>query len=284
MERIGRHMIMAALALALADVALAAEGASTGSASPSRDPVQAGGNRVISEATENLLPGNRLVLGRIKDIRSNQIEVDIGTVQSLFIPLKPAQLKNQTFKPGDPIVVTMSDINAVVDYHHPDEQSKHRVFRGKLTTPLTVGLDKAVIETTEGQKTFMVAPRAKGKLTAMPVGPELLFMTDETGHLVDAQLSSAQAVQESAENNKARIKGAHQQRRAVFQGAEQPSASGPAGGEGRLKILDQGQERELKFHPPLPKLEHLQKGQDIVLLMDDQGYVLEIATPDVQVR
>lgn len=284
MERIGRHMIMAALALAMADVALAAEGSSTGSASPSRDAVQAGGDRVISEATENLLPGNRLVLGRIKDIRSNQIEVDIGTVKSLFIPLKPAQLKDQTFKPGDAIVVTMNDINAVVDYHHPDEKSEHQVFRGKLTTPLTVGLDKAVIETTEGQKTFMVAPRAKGKLTAMPVGPELLFMTDETGHVVDAQLSSAEAVQESAAGNKARIKGAHEQLRAVFQGAEQPTASGPAGGEGRLKILDQGQERELKFHPPLPKLEHLQKGQDVVLLMDDQGYVLEIATPDVQVR
>ncbi len=237
--------------------------------------------RVISEATGSNLPGNRMVIGRIKNIRSEEMEIDIGNVQPLYVPLKSAEMKGETFKSGDPIVVTLNDHNAIVDYHHPNEASHHQVLRGRLKTPLTVGLDKAVIETDHGVKTFMVIERAKGKLAAMPVGVDLLFLTDETGQLVDAQLASKQAVHESGENNKARIKGAHQQVRAVFKGDEHPSRSGPNGGEGRLKIFEQGRERVVPFRPPLKKLERLHPGQDVVLLMDDQGYVLEIATPDV---
>jgi len=238
----------------------------------SRDEQSLGSERVVSEPTGNHLPGNRMVQGRIKDVRSNQIEVDVGNVQPLFIPLKPAQLKGQTFKAGDEIIVTLNDHNAIVDYHHPGEHSDHQVFRGHLTTPLTVGLDKAVIKTEQGTKTFKVAERARGKLTAMPVGPELLFMADETGMLVDAQLASVEAVRESGDNNKARIKGAHQQLRGIFQGKA---------GEGRLKFEEEGRTREIPYREPLGKLDRLKRGQDVVLLMDDQGYVLEIATTDV---
>jgi len=228
--------------------------------------------QVITEPTDSLIPGNRLVTGRIVSVRANQIEIDIGNPQSLYVPLRPAKVKGQTFNVGDPIIVTLNDHNAVVDYHHPNERSDHQVVRGKLSTPLTVGLDKAVIETDHGTKTFMVAERAKGKLTAIPVGADAFFLADETGQLVDAQLASKQAVHESSESNKARIKGAHQQVQAVFKGP---------GREGMLKIAEQGKEREVPFRPPLNKLDRLQPGQDVVLLMDDQGYVLEIATPNV---
>jgi hypothetical protein len=225
-----------------------------------------------SEATDQRLPGNRRVMGRITDIRSDQIEIDIGNLQPLSVPLKMATDKGQTFKRGDEIVVTLSDHNAVVDYHHPNEASHHQVIRGKLSTPLTVGLDKAVIETDQGTKTFLVAERAKGKLTAIPVGVEVLFMADESGRLVDAQLASTEAVQQSSENNKARIKGAHAQLRAVFQGRS---------GEDRIKIAEQGTEREVPFRPPLRKIDRLQPGQEVVLLMDDAGYIMEISSPDI---
>jgi len=228
--------------------------------------------QVITQPTENQLPGDRLVTGRIVSIRGNQMEIDIGTVKSFYVPLRPARVKGQTFEVGQPIIITLNDHNAVVDYHHPNERSDHQVLRGKLTTPLTVGLDKAVIETPQGIKTFMVTDRAKGKLTAIPVGVEAFFLADESGQLVDAQLASAEAVRESGHNNKARIKGAHEQVRATFKGT---------GGDGTLKIAEQGKEREVPFRPPLEKLDRLKPGQDVVLLMDDQGYVLEIATPEV---
>src|SRR5262245_7489651 len=229
-------------------------------------------DKVISEPTDSNLPGDRLVTGRIVSIRGNQMEIDIGNVKSLYVPLRPARVKGQTFEVGQPIIVTLNDHNAVVDYHHPNERSDHHVVRGKLSTPLTVGLEKAVIETEQGTKTFTVADRAKGKLTAIPVGVEAFFLADETGQLVDAQLASGQALQESADNNKARIKGAHRQVEAVFKGT---------GRDGMLKIAEHGQEREVPYRPPLNKLDRLQPGQEVVLLMDDQGYVLEIATPNV---
>jgi hypothetical protein len=229
-------------------------------------------DEVISEPTETHLPGNRLVAGRIVSIRGNQMEIDIDTVKSLYVPLRPAKVKGQTFEVGQPIIVTLNDHNAVVDYHHPNERSDHQVFRGRLTTPLTVGLDKAVVETEEGTKSFLVNDRAKGKLTAIPVGVDAFFLADESGQLVDAQLASADAVRESRQSNKAPIKGAHEQLRATFKGK---------GGQDTLKIAEGGKEREVPFRSPLEKLDRLKPGQDVVLLMDDQGYVLEIATPEV---
>lgn len=255
------------LAMGTGHGVLSAAESGTGSVSQ-----QLGDERVVSEPTESHLPGNRMVLGRIDAIRGGQMEIDIGNPQPLFVPMQPAHLKGQQFKDGDPIVVTLNDHNAVVDYHHPQEASTHKVLKGRLSTPLTVGLDKAVIETEQGTQSFMVADRAKAKLGAIPVGVEALFMADETGQLVDAQLASRQALQKSAQNEKAKIKGAHEQLRAVFQGT---------GEKGRIKITEQGRERELPVRPPLEKVEQLKPGQDVVLLMDDQGYVMEIATPDV---
>jgi hypothetical protein len=240
---------------------------------PTSQRAQSEKEQIVSTPTENNLPGNRMVTGRVKDIRGGQMEIDIGNPESLYVPLQPAKDKRQTFMVGDAIVITLNDHNAIVDYHRSNEPSHHKVIKGRLTTPLTVGLDKAVIETDLGTQSFMVAQRAKGKLTAIPVGAEALFMTDETGLLVDAQLTSTAAVRESAHNNKARIKGAHEQVRAVFQGMS---------GNDRIKIsTEQGSEREVPFWPPLEKLDRLQPGQEVVLLMDDQGYVLEVASPDV---
>jgi hypothetical protein len=230
-----------------------------------------GSETIISEPTKDLLPGDRLLLGRITDMRSEQFEVDIGNPNPLYLPVKPAKQKGQRFEIGQLIVVTMNDHNAVVDYHHPDADSRHQVFRGRLSTPLTVGLDKAVIATERrGTQTFMVAERAKGKLTAMPVGADVLFLADETGRLVDAQLASREAVRESGHNNKARLLGAHEQVRGVFKGTDH---------NGHLTIIEKGRDREMPIRPPLKKLEHLHPGQEVVLLTDDQGYVLDIASP-----
>ena len=62
------------------------------------DPQQK--EQVITEPTNNLIPGNRLVTGRIVSIRANQIEIDIGNPQSLYVPLRAATVKGQTFKVG----------------------------------------------------------------------------------------------------------------------------------------------------------------------------------------
>src|SRR5262245_41789251 len=41
--------------------------------------------QVITQPTDSNLPGDRLVAGRIVSIRGNQMEIDIGTVKSLYV-------------------------------------------------------------------------------------------------------------------------------------------------------------------------------------------------------
>lgn len=228
--------------------------------------------QAVSTITRDLIPGNRLVAGRVKEIRGEQILVDIGNPQLLYIPQKPAQEKGQVFKEGDHIVVVMNDHNAVVDYHHVGAQPDHQVIIGSLSTSLTVGLDKAVIKTDAGERTYEIASRARAKLGAVPIGVTAVFLADATGQLVDAQLISAEAVQASAENNKSNVKGAHAQVRALFRGKTERGVKVQIGKNG---------EREMPIRPPLQKLDQLTPGQEIVLLVDDEGFVIEIATPDL---
>jgi len=162
--------------------------------------------QVTTEQTNTHLAGNHLVTGRVKEIRGNQMEVTIGNPKSLYIPLKPAADKEQTFKPGDLIVITLNDQNALVDYHLPGEISDPQVIEGQLATPLTVGLDKAVIVTSEGTKTFMVTERAKSKLGAIPIGVPAVFLVDETGQLVDAQPGGLPAAVEATKAQKSPIR------------------------------------------------------------------------------
>ncbi|MGC3976690.1 MAG: hypothetical protein QM771_20260 [Nitrospira sp.] len=228
--------------------------------------------KAVSTITPDLIPGDRLVAGRIREIRGGHILVDIGSPQVLYIPLKPAQEKGQVFKEGDHIIVVMNDHNAIVDYHHVGGHPEHQVIIGRLSTSLTVGLDKAVIRTDGGERTFRIASRARTKLGAVPIGETAVFLADETGQLVDAQLISREAVQASAENNKSNVKGAHAQVHALYGGRTERGV--------KVAIEKQG-EREMPIRPPLQKLDRLQPGQEIVLLVDEEGFVIEIATPDL---
>jgi len=229
----------------------------------------------VSKVTRDHIPGERLVDGRITAIRADQIQVNIGNPEPLYLPLKPAVDKGLEFHVGDPIVVAMNDHNAVVDYHQGKGQSNHRVIKGQLIEPLTVGSDKAVVRSGDGEQSYQIASRARGKLGAMPIGADAIFLADETGQLVDAQLGSEEAVHQSAINNKAaRVKGAHEQVRAVYMGTAP---------ENRIKVTlpPDKEERILPIRPPLQKLDRLKDNEAVVLLMDDEGYVVEIATPDV---
>jgi len=229
----------------------------------------------ISKVTKEEIPGDRLIDGRVLNVRSDQIEVDIGNPQPLYLPLKPAIAKGETFREGDPIVVIMNDHNAVVDYHHKAGDQKHQVIKGQLAEPLTVGLDKAVIRTEVGERSYWVASRARAKLEAMPIGADVVFLADETGQIVDAQLGSAEAVQQSAMGNKAHVKGAHRQVQAIYKGTAKDNQI-------KVALMPEQKEETLPIRPPLQKLDRLKENQGVTLLMDDQGYVVEIATPDVQ--
>ncbi|MDQ6732579.1 MAG: hypothetical protein M3Z35_00460 [Nitrospirota bacterium] len=227
----------------------------------------------ISTTTNEHLAGERFVDGRITAIRSEQIIVDIGNPQLLYLPLKPALDKGLVFQIGDAIVVTMNDHNAIVDYHHARGESHHQVIHGQLLEPLPVGQDKAILRTSEGEQSYPIASRARGKLGAMPVGADLVFLTDETGQLVDAQLASENAVYQSSLNNKAaRLTGVNQRVKALYKKTK------PGTHEITVVIPPDDKEQVLAFRPPLAILQELKANQPVVLLLDKEHYVVDIAT------
>src|SRR5215472_9477427 len=54
---------------------------------------------------QQLIQGDRLILGKVVAIASEQIEGDIGEVQPRFLPLKTAADKNFSIQPGDTLVL-----------------------------------------------------------------------------------------------------------------------------------------------------------------------------------
>ncbi len=218
------------------------------------------------------MPGNRTVIGTVQAIRGGQIEVDIGHPQPLFLPLKPGLDKDQTIREGDSIEITMNDHNAVVDYHPSrDRDRAHTVLHGRISEPLTVGHDKAILQTQEGERGYAVASRARSKLSAIPVGVDALFLLDETGQIVDAQLAGEQA--EDQPGLKPPIKGAHRRIEAIHLGT-------PDQEHIRVRLSKDGSEREFPVRTPIQKLDTLKDNEPVILLVDSKGYVVEIATPE----
>ena len=229
----------------------------------------------IKELTKANLPGERLVDRRVTAIRSDFIIVDIGNPEPLYVPLKPALDESMVFQVGDSIVVTMNDHNAVVDYHHAKGESRHRILHGQLIEPLPVGQDKAIVRTAEGERSYPIASRARSKLAVMPIGGDLVLLLDETGQLVDAQLGSVEAVHQSGLNNKVgRLTGINRQVQAVYKTS--------TNGTDRITavVLPEGKEQVLRFRPPLPILRELKENQRVVLLMDEENYIVDISTWD----
>jgi len=78
-----------------------------------------------------LLSGDRVLLGTVEEIRSDQAKIGTGEEQSRYIPMnvrKDKGLPELTI--GDLVEITVNDQNLLVDVHKAGEVSFHRVVRG----------------------------------------------------------------------------------------------------------------------------------------------------------
>jgi hypothetical protein len=65
-----------------------------------------------------LLSGDRVLLGTVEEIRSNQAKIDTGEEQSLYIPMNMRKDKGlPELKIGDLVEITINDQNLLVDVH-----------------------------------------------------------------------------------------------------------------------------------------------------------------------
>jgi hypothetical protein len=228
------------------------------------------------------LQGERQVMGTVEEIKSDQIRVNTGEVQPRYIPLNEAKEKGlPTIKKGDAIEITVNDQNLIVDYHlvnesgQPLEQAKHQVVKGQIAQPLVIGHDEAVIRTDDGKElSFTIRSQARSKMASIPVGTNAVFLVDETNKIVDVNFSNQEAVSRAGETpeKKSPLKGAQ---RRVLGTIVEPLV------DNHITIrMPDGKEQPYQVRSlTQDKMGKLTKGEAVVLLVDDENKVVDMAIP-----
>jgi hypothetical protein len=153
------------------------------------------------EARPELIPGDRIVLGTVEEVRGDQARIHTGKGQPRFVPMNVRKNKQlPDLKKGDLVEITLNDQNLLVDVHRAGESGVHRVVRGQLAGPLVTGHDKAVLRTADGtEESHVIRPVARNKVASIPVGADVIFLIDELGTIVDVTMESVESVHRAAE-------------------------------------------------------------------------------------
>ncbi|MGD9725635.1 MAG: hypothetical protein AB7G68_07190 [Nitrospiraceae bacterium] len=248
------------------------------------DPAHGGlvAQAVKDDGEQQLLQGNLAVLGKVEAVTSDQIKVDIGEVQPRFLPLSQAKEKGfPDIKAGDNLVITVNGQNLIVDYHPLDDPSSshHKVVRGKIADNMPIGHDKVVIKEENGKESsFTVRSQARSKIASIPVGTPALFLIDETNQVSDGTFASLEAVKEAHKQfeNKSPIKGANRQ---VDGTVVEPLHTN------KITIKTGEGERPFEVREVMQdRISKLQKGESVILLVDNENKVVDIAVPPQKER
>ena len=221
-----------------------------------------------------LLSGDRVLLGTVEEIRSDQAKINIGEGQPRYIPMNVRKAKGlPDLKTGDLVEVTVNDQNLLVDVHKVGEASHHRVVRGQLAGPVDTGHDKAVIRTTDGkEESHLVRPVARSKVASIPVGADVIFLIDELDKIVDVTMGSVESVHRAAElgQQKSPLKGNLSQVVGVI--------LKPLKDNTIVIRTEDGKAHSYEVRPLIqPRLGTLAKGDFAVLLVDEEHKVTDVA-------
>lgn len=225
-------------------------------------------------AHPQLLPGDRVLLGTVQEVRADQARIDTGELQPRFVPMGVRKAKGlPDLKAGDRVELTVNEQNLLVDTHLVGESSHHRVLHGQLAGPLETGHDKAVIRTPNGnEESHLVRPVARSKVASVPVGVEAVFLLDERNTIVDVTYGSPEAVHRAAElwQKKSPLKGNLNRIVGVV--------VTPLTGDTIVFRAETGKERSYEVRPLVqPRLAQLAAGDAAVLLVDDEQKVTDVA-------
>ena len=220
----------------------------------------------------HLIPGNRILLGTVVDVRSDQAKIAMSEGQPRYLPVnvrKDKGLPDLTI--GDLVEITFNDQNLLVDVHKPGEASHHRVVRGQVAEPMPTGHDQAVIRTTDGaEEIHLIRPVAKCKVASMPVGAAAVFLIDELDKIVDVTMESVESVHQAAElgQKKSPLKGNLRQVAGVI--------LKPLKDNTIVIRTEDGNEHSYRVRPPIQsRLATLSTGDAAVLLVDEEQIVMD---------
>ncbi|HNP82767.1 MAG TPA: hypothetical protein PKN47_15005 [Nitrospira sp.] len=234
------------------------------------------------QASEQLAKGQRSVIGTVLAITSDQIKVDVGEVQPRFLPLKQAKQKSfARINEGDDLVITLNEQNLIVDFHPltdgpGDTAAQHKIIRGEIAQALVTGQESVVIKASGTEQTFPIRSQVRSKVAAIPIGASAIFLIDETNQVADVAFKSLDSVRE----------GKHQE------GALSPIKNPHEKVNGKIVIplgdnknqitvrTEGGSDRTFEVREmPQKKLVNLKKGELVVLLIDDEKKVIDVAIP-----
>ena len=167
----------------------------------------------------------------------------------------------------------MNNQDLVVGYHPLDTLGWHRIIRGSLVQPLAVDQEWAVIKPARSkEEAFAIRPLAKSKVAALPVGEVALFLIDKTNKIVDATFGSEQALRQAIRGwQGSPPTGIDREIRGTF------VESGPSN---QVTIRTSEGAQTFEVRPFLQKkLNDLAKGTRVILLIDGENKVTDIAIP-----
>lgn len=241
----------------------------------------AGAPRADQKSDQQLLQGSQAILGKVEAVTSDQIRVNIGEVQPRFLPLKPAEEKNfPKIKPGDDLIIIVNGQNLIVDYHPLDHPSgNHKIVRGAIADSMPVGQERVVIKGVDGnEQSFEVRSQARSKLRSIPVGTPALFLLDETNKVADATFASMEAVKDAQRRPEDQSSIKHANRQVDGTVVE------PLRGD-RITIKTGEGDRPFEVRELMQeRLSHLRKGESVILLVDNENKVVDIAVTPASAR
>lgn len=155
----------------------------------------------VESTHRQLLPGDRVLVGTVEEVRSDQARVDTGELQPRFVPIGVRKEKGlPALTQGDRVEITVNEQNLLVDVHKAGESSHHQVVQGQLVGHLETGHDKAVIRTTDGaEESHGIRPVARSKVASVPVGVDAVFLIDELDRIADVTYGNLEAVHRAGE-------------------------------------------------------------------------------------
>ncbi|HKT36015.1 MAG TPA: hypothetical protein VJR03_14400 [Nitrospira sp.] len=222
-----------------------------------------------------LLPGDRVLIGTVQEVRGAQARIDTGEVEPRFVPMGVREAKGlPDLKKGDRVEITVNDQNLLVDVHLIGEASYHRVVEGRLIEPLVTGHERGVLRTTQGkEESHSIRPVARSKVASVPVGADAVFLIDESDRIVDVTFGSKEAVHRAAElwQKKTPLKGNFDRVSGIILAPLQNN---------EIAIRTDGGKKAYEVRPLAQRrLATLYKGDEVVLLVDEDNKVIDVAIP-----
>lgn len=227
------------------------------------------------QAHPQLLPDDRVLIGTVQEVRGDQARIDTGEVEPRYVPMGVRQAKGlPDLKKGDRVEITINDQNLLVDVHLIGEASYHRVVEGRLIEPLVTGHERGVLRTMQGkEESHEIRPVARSKVASVPVGVDAVFLIDESDRIVDVTFGSKEAVHRAAElwRKKTPLKGNFDRISGVITTPLQNNT---------IAIRTDKGEHAYEVRPLAERrLTNLSKGDAVVLLVDEEHKVTDVAIP-----